>query len=490
MNEQHGHRLPFPVRPSLLASIRKYRKVLLLGAGLGALLGIVVAVTRPVTYTASATILFPMAPSSKLSALTGGGNDADLPSLPLLDGALQVPQPGTSTSTAGILLMSQKTILRVANDFDLRTAWKLPDDAKVIKRFRRELECRAGKNGDLTIRFQDKSRELSYRVVNRLIDELAQQSRELGLNPAEQSEAFLQTQLADAEVKWAKSQRDLLVYSQQHHIVSLPDQAKGLADQFSDLQKNLVSAKIAAAAAYRQANTQAGLANQLITACVDPTAAAGTPTPLADLYQKVKAAESELVLLRDRLTPNHPDVQEKALVLEDAKRRLKAEIERQTALLKSGSSPAVAATVVQVATCQATVDGLLAAQRSLQQQLDALPQEQATYARLTTELEANLDEVKLFREELEKARIIAARNGATFILADPPVLPLQRDPAYRLLFFMVMVILGISIAALFPYFEWAQQQAEYKELRTHMPFPPSSASPYEDRSEREEHAPV
>ena len=452
-------------RPQFMAVARKYRKTLLIGLGIGVVLGGLVAIVRPTTYTTSTTILFPPAPISKLTALAGGGGDSDLPSLPLLEGALSVPQPGSSTSTAGILLQSQQTELKIAHALDLQKVWKLPNDYKVLKQFHRELECKAGKNSDLTISFQDQSRDLAYQVIDLLVKELKAQSQELGFNPAKQSVEFLQAQLDASNTKWTKSQQDLLVYSQQHRIISLADQAKGLADQYTQVQKDLTTAQITTAAAYRQLDLTSSITRKLVDSCVDPVTAATAPTPLATLYQKVKDTESDLALLRDRLTPNNPEVKDKRLVFDEAKRQLQVEVTRQLSLLKNGSSPAVAMLAVQAVAGKAGVDGLLDAQKKVLQQIDALPQQEASYARLTAEVEANLDEVKLLREELEKARIIAARSEANFIIADPPTPALEHDPGYRLLLLLILTIFGVSIAALRPYCEWAKAQAEYKDSR-------------------------
>lgn len=446
------HTIPYesPAPSSVMHYLLHRRRLLLAGALIGLLLGIGIILVRKKTYTTSTTVLFPSAPTSKLAAL--GGGSGDLPSIPLLDGAIMVPQPGSSAATAVVLLESRRALMNVAGQQQLRRAWRLPDDAEMLKHFRDSLNCKVGEQGELIINFQDVDAKRSYAVTRRLLDELSMLTEELGLNPAEQGVGFLSKQVAESEERWRQAQQAMLVFQQKNHIVSLPDQAKGLADQYSGLQRESITAKLEAMAAVRQLNVVAESARQLITACTDPTvSSAGT---LAPLYQRVTTVESELALLKQRFTADHPDVQAKSDELAEAKRMLQAEIERQMTLLKSGSSPAVSTAVVQAAVTQARVAGMQSALQAVQRQVDTLPQQQAGYAHLTMELEASISAVKLYREELEKARIVAERRGPLYIVADPPAQPLQADPSYRLIILLLSVLIGGCLAALVPYWEF------------------------------------
>jgi uncharacterized protein involved in exopolysaccharide biosynthesis len=287
----------------------------------------------------------------------------------------------------------------------------------------------------------------------------------MGLNPAEQSVTFISDQLAQAETKLDQTQQKLLTFQQQNHIISLPDQAKAIAEQYAQLQQDQSAVRVEAMTNMRLVNLQANAVRQLINSCVDPSPTDGNV--LGELYKKVTDLQTDLSLLRQKFTAEHPDVVEKSQELDQAQKALRLEIQRQMALLNTGSSPAISDTVVKAATSQAKLAGLQAALKQVQQQVAALPQQQASYARLSTELDANAEEVKLFREEQEKARIVAERHGPTFIIVDPPAMPLKNDPKHRILILLLMVILASGISLLIPYKHWATilQRYENKRIR-------------------------
>ncbi|HEY3377212.1 MAG TPA: hypothetical protein VGL77_06910 [Armatimonadota bacterium] len=450
-------------RPDMRTLIRQYRRTLVLAAGIGLLLGGVMAALRPLTYSASATLLFPSLPGSTLSALTGGGGGGDLPSVPLLGGALITPQPGTSAATASVLLQSHRAADDVIKKLDLKGRWGLSDDRAVLRRFTQRLQCKAGKSGELYIGFQDKSAKTAYEIADAVVCELQQLSHTLGLNPAEENVTFLEQQEADARRKFMASQQAMMAFQRANQMPSLPDQAKLLITQYAQVQDDLTKARLEADAADRQLHLVSGSTEKMIKAYQDPTATGDGA--LSRLYQRVKQGESELVLLRERLTPNHPDVQSKKSELNEAKRQLHTEIGRQVALVKSGNFPVLRDAVVGASLTRARVAGLQSAADQLHQIVGRLPQQQAEYTLLSAELDANGDAVKLFHDELEKARILASRNGPLFVVADPPSLPLERDPAHRLVILILALFLGLGVGLLFPYFAWYGQLQAYEESR-------------------------
>ena len=95
--------------------------------------------------------------ASRLAALTGGCA-ADLPSLPLLEGDLLVPQPGSSTATATVILQSNQVRDTILRDLQLNRAWKTHSSRATKAYFDQHLLCNVGKNGELVIGFQDTTR--------------------------------------------------------------------------------------------------------------------------------------------------------------------------------------------------------------------------------------------------------------------------------------------------------------------------------------------
>lgn len=449
--------------PRLLPTILRRRKALWLGVLCGLLVGGIIAVTRPVTYSASSTLLFPTSPASRLSALAGDGGGGDLPSVPLLDGALMIPQPGTGASTAGLLLQSHRAAETIVRATQLQRHWKLPNETETIRRFQQKLQCKAGKSGELVIGFQDKSAPQAYNVVTTSVAVLQNLSQELGLNPAEANLTFLEKQAREADARSLDSQKRLLAFQQKNGMLSVPDEAKGLIEEYQQMKMDVTRAQLEASTSAQQVAIVATGAERMIRAAQDPMPSGDNR--LAPLYQHVTQAQEELALLRERLTAEHPDVLQKQAELNEATAELNREMARQTALLKSGSSPVVRDAVAQASVNQAKASGLQQALSQMETRVSALPLQQAIYARLTTELAANTDAVKLFRQELSKARIIAERNGPMFVIADPAAMPLERDPLHRPVVLGLCMLLGLSFGLAMPYLEWFRLQQEYEEQR-------------------------
>ncbi len=460
-----------PMPPRFLSIVWKYRKTLLVGMAIGLLLGIVIAVLRPTTYTSTATLLFPSAPASRMSLL-GGGGSGDLPSLPLLEGALMVPQPGTSAVTASLILESNRSLREVlhqlhhdANDpLDLANAWKL-DDRETLEKLRENMEIKVGKQGELYVGFRDRQPQTAYRVASALVHELQVLSKELGINPAEQSVAFLEQQVQEADRKLRVATSAMLDFQRANHIVSMPDQARALAEQYAKMQSDKTAADLEASTAMRQVRVMTDVAGKMVEACIDPNPAVGNT--LAQLYQQVTKIETELALLSEKLTAHHPDVQAKQAELQRAQKVLNAEIDRQLSALDQGGSPVLYPAVIQAAASHARAEGLDAALRKMQTTVERLPKQQAAYARLQAELEANVATVKLLRQELEKARIVEQSRGPNFVLLDHAELPEQPDSAGRVRIIVLLALLGLAFATLLPYREWFRTQVVLDAQQLH-----------------------
>lgn len=448
-----------PQRPNLLNYLWSHRKRLVVGGISGLVIGVVIALIIPKTYTSSATVMFPSAPMSAMSMLSGGGGN-DLPSLPVLGGAMMVPQPGTSADTASVLLKSHRVERDVIRDLELQKVWHLRKEIDVYKRFERGLQCQIGKSGELNLGYRDWSKELSLQIANKLVDELSVLSEELGMDPATRSFKFLKSQVGISQARVQKAQHNMMVFQREHGIIDIVEQAKALADQYVKLESDLTTAKIEANAAVRQVNMMANTAGRLIQSCMDPVP--GPSNTLSPLYQKASDLEAQLVLLRDKMTADHPDVKNKENELNVAQRQLKLEIQRQLSLLKNGSTPGVSDAVVQAAVAQAKATGQQMALQEMQQAVAKLPQQQGNFLHLQAELDASIEALKLYREELEKSRIMMETRSPVFEVIDHPDLPIGPDKSGRSIIALLLFLLCTGVACAWPLREW--HQAQEREL--------------------------
>ncbi|MEI6521025.1 MAG: hypothetical protein WCO98_13440, partial [bacterium] len=113
--------------PTFIEVIKKNFKLFFIITMTILVLAVVSVFIKQRTYTSSVTLLFPSA-GGKLSILAGSGGD--LPSLPVMEGAVLIPQPGSSNATAVTLIKSikaKKMILSKlkARGYDLKNIWEI-----------------------------------------------------------------------------------------------------------------------------------------------------------------------------------------------------------------------------------------------------------------------------------------------------------------------------------------------------------------------------
>ncbi len=139
-----------------------YRKTLLIGASAGLLLGVIIALVKPVTYTSSATLVFPAVPQSRLAELTGAATAGDLPSLPLLDGDSWFPNRGRAHRRPPSFCRVVTFAIRSCRNCSFAGPGK-PHSSRATKAyFARHLLCRTGKNSELIVGFQDTDPRRAY----------------------------------------------------------------------------------------------------------------------------------------------------------------------------------------------------------------------------------------------------------------------------------------------------------------------------------------
>lgn len=435
--------------------LKPYRRLIVLGALIGFILGVTITLLRQKEYATNATLLFP-ASASGMAGLAGlGGGGDQMSSVPLLGGMLQVPRPGTNAKTAIILLRSRPVIEAVIADKDiaLGTHWTEKKPADIREKLMKHLALREGTAGDLSITFTDTNPELSFHIARKFIDELKAQSTALGLSPADETVNFLQQQVALAEADANAAQAKLQRFEEKHGVVSLPDQVTSLARQYSGLQDDVEKARIESAVTTRNATLLTANAQQLIAKSMDPTPVQGQ---LNALYQKVAELEAQRELLRDKFTTTSPEYQDLALQLRVARERLSVEMNRQLKVVDGGSSPVVGEAIIEAALAQTRLQRLSGVLDALKTQIGDFPVMKSQYARMSLDVETQQARVTLLRSELEKAKIVAQNQGPAFVEAEPPVKADEAQSRHGLLITLIFTILGALATAVVPYFRWQQ----------------------------------
>ncbi|MEI7831959.1 MAG: hypothetical protein WCJ56_02005 [bacterium] len=490
------------VRPSFVAQLQKHWKLILGGLIIGGLVGYALVWNKSSTYTSAATIIFPASTSSKMAMVGASSSGGDLPAMPLMDGVRLIPQPGTSGATAMMLLQSRRanndiitkmndkmvqeysknssgkgvessaTVTRAQISDDkithdptlLKNHYRVRRDDDLYKIIDNVISMKVGKNGELVIAVTGTNAKFANMLAQTVVDELGALTDALRLDPADESMVFFQQQVNDANSKFAEAQKNLMEFQKERNIVSLPDQARALAAQYSQLQIDVSQAELTAQIAndqYKKASKNAGF---MIENFVDPISSNGSSgSSLAMLYKKVKDLESEKAILLTKLTESHPDVQNKSSQLEDARKMLDDEVQRQKELLKGNVSPGVLDLAANAFLTGARVDGLKVALAEMEAQVKTLPEQEASYARLSAEVDATSDAVKMYRSELEKARILSKDNGHVFEVLDTPDVPTQPNPGGRLKTIAIFALLGLLLPMALPALKFSRELQEYED---------------------------
>ncbi len=468
------------VRPSFVVQLQKHWKLLLGGLLVGSLIGAGMVWNKAADYTSTATIIFPNNPGGRMASLPGGAGGGDMPSMPLLDGIRMVPQPGTSADTAMMLLKSRRSyrgIMEKMNADSTTTSgsgskanivmdhYNVNTEDRLFVILDKTINMKVGKNGELLLSITDTDKEFAGKLAQKVIEELNSMTQELRLNPAAESVDFLDKQLRMANTNFNSSQSALAAFQKENNLISLPDQARALAAQYSSMQDEVNRAEMTAKIAKAQYDKAAQDTGFMIKNFVDPSGGPGSAAgnSLTALYKKVKDLESERAILLNKLTANHPDVQNKDNQIVEANRMLNEEVKRQKELLKGDVSPSVIDMAVNSFVASAKYDGLKIALGKVKEQVKGLPDQEGKFTSLSADVEAAANSIKMYRGELEKANLLAKDSGHLFEVLDAPEVPTEPNARGRGKTIAIFALLGLFLPMALPAIKFSRQLQEYED---------------------------
>ena len=446
-------------------------KRLLIASVIGSLLMGIVGLCIPRTYTSSASLLFPGTTGSGTpakdadsgqSALPPGlpnaaPGSADQPSLPLMQGVLTMPQPGTSPDSAGLILKSRKITTKLVRQFRLDEDWGLPFE-RALEEFQEKFICNVGTSGSIQIVYTDSSPERARKVVEAAEGLLTESVEQLSLDPAARNLGFMRENLEKAEKDCARAQESLVSF--QRDVGGAPPdmQLQSLGTLYSDLHKDLVDAQVESDIARSSARVASRLGEDMIRKAQDPTGS--DKSMISVLYASFVDKQAALEVLRRKFTDKRPEVVQAKQAAEVARSKVEEEIQRQLSGIKSGASPFIKESVVAEVTAQVKVSALEHAEKLIKRQLETLPDAQAKYGQLQTNLRDERNRLSLVKSEYVKAQLIAHSRGPQFVVVDPPVTP-QKANGYRLIYFFLFGFIGGgSVIALRSAFFWLKQSVK------------------------------
>lgn len=387
---------------------------LLAALAIGGLLGAGVNRLIPHTYTATTVLQFP-------ASTAQGSGSSDKPSLPLMQGVISVPQPGTSPATAVYILTSHRMTEQLIAHNHIR-----PDGLFDLLRaidtdtyFRGKFQCIAGGAGELRIAYTDRVPQRAQQIVREAITQLTHTVDELSLDPAARTVKFLANNLHESEQACVTAEAAVVDFLRLHDGTPPDMRLQALNQLHTDLRHELRVAEVDEAAARARVQTSTRLYTQMLASLHSTTG----NTLLETLYRAVVDRENELAVLRQKYTDQRPEVVQARQVRDVARHSLQEEISRQLRGLRTGASPYVHDDLVTAIANQAKIEGLRRATADLSASIAQLPAAQTHYEQLQLTLKDARTRLSLVRGEFVRAQIIAQSHGPQFVVLDPPTIP-------------------------------------------------------------------
>jgi protein tyrosine kinase modulator len=468
-----GHALDLIVQQ--IRGAWRFRRAALLIAWLVCLIGWLIVLAWPDTYSAGARVYIDT--RTRLSQVTEGiavesniASQAEAVRQALLGGPqlekvarLAIPGFGAAApDTQGDIVQGLRTSLDVQASSEREGLKNQPADL-------------------YTITYTDRNRETARRVVDQLVRTFLANSLGGSQEGSEQAQQFLSQQIAEYDKKLAAAEARLADFKREH--AGLVPGATG-GDYFSRLHAEtdeldrdrlaLTLAEQKRDELRRQLSSETGNTN-------------GGGVDTATQIRDTQARLDELLL---RFTDKHPDVIAARRTLEDLKARQKAEIEA----VRRGDQAAIAATGltanpvyqgirlqlsqidVEVAGARQQVAGQEAKIAELRKVINTAPQVEAEYQRLDRDYAVTHTEYQALVDRLSRAKLsdkADATGVVRFEVVDPPAV--NPEPVFpnrlKLILEVLAAGLGAGIGAAYllhqlrPVFSSTRQLMELTQLQ-------------------------
>lgn len=271
------------------------------------------ALTRPVTYTATASMIIDAKPDP-ISSMFGGGTSPSV-----LNTQLEIIRSER---------VAQRVVrnLKLADLADLRTQWEKTSKGVVSievwlgEMIRAGLDVNFARVGSnvIYISYRGSDPRFAASVANAYIQAYMETSIELRVDPAKQYNSFFDDKVKEARDALEKAQLRLSGFQQEKGIIGTDDRMNIELNQLNQMSQELVALR----------NILSDSNTRNIQAQQDPSRmpeVLGNPT-IAGLKAELVRTETRLLEISSRLGENHPQVQDARVAVADLRARIAAEI--------------------------------------------------------------------------------------------------------------------------------------------------------------------
>lgn len=231
----------------LLLVIAKYNRFIIKLTLLAAILAVIASLLMPNVYTAKVMIMPPQQSQSSAASMLM----AQVGALGSLTGIDKSPSGLYVT-----MLKSRSVADALINRFNLREKYNFKTYADARKELDRAVAITAGKEGIITVEFDDKDAKLAATVANGYIDELDSLVRNLAVTEASRRRLFFEKQLNETRDKLETAELAMKLLQEKTGVIQLEGQSGAILSAEVGLRAQIASKEIELNAMHAYATEQ------------------------------------------------------------------------------------------------------------------------------------------------------------------------------------------------------------------------------------------
>lgn len=224
--------------PRYLATILRYRKLVLLNTAVLTALGVAVSFMLPKQYTATAQLLPPSA-DDDMFGLSGSGLLGGAPgSLRRLARVGAMSGEGTASDVMVGILASRTILDRVAQRCSVAFHYriKLTRTEAVRQQLVRMSNLAVGDEGIIRVRVEARTPRLAADIANAYVAELDSFMRTSNMSRGRTMRVFLDRRVAEVESALAVSSESLRSFQERHHVAAVDRETEAAIDAYAKMK--------------------------------------------------------------------------------------------------------------------------------------------------------------------------------------------------------------------------------------------------------------
>lgn len=357
----------------------KWRRLFFINFFIFAALGVTISLLLPKWYRAESTII----PSVSYS-----GFDITAALNPFQGG--QFPF-GTSDDLMKFLgILKSRTVQEAAiREFDLMKLWKSRDMDVAVRTMQKRVVIEINDEGLIVVRVWEKKPQLAADLANFFVGQLQEVNIELSTQSARANRVFLEDRVEEINIKLAGAEEELRCFQEANGAYSIPEQTKAMIETAAEIQ--------------------------------------------AHIYM----LEVEIQVLEGSMKPDHPQLVNKQLELNELKKTLQS--------LQS--------------------DNLESNETGFQIPFERIPEVGMTYIRLYREAEKHQKILEYLIPQLEQARLEEVKNTPSVQVLDEAKPPFRKAKPVRSHLTLIILFIGMLLTAAYALLaeKWIKVKEEQKD---------------------------